>query len=485
MNITKNETGSNNLENIKNGKIARTKVIFAWVSAIIMLAMMTIMFSSCATQTSGLDSTQSTASIGSFDVSETPNGNYETTEDMATGNGDTSMPGTTTSSSVSTPSAPTQTDDRTSSSGSTPNDRTQGVIPTETVKPTAKPPLPYALYVNRRQNVVTVYKPDANGDYTIPFKVMLCSTGTNNSTPVGTYNTTMYYKWRRLYGGYGQYAVRFYKDFLFHSVPYSSEGNKGTLSAAEYNKLGTQASMGCVRLSVADAKWIYDNCTAGTKVVVFESTEIGPFAKPAAPVIPLTSKWDPTDPDKNNPWNNIYPYSISGAKDITVNRGTTVDLKENISVLGKNGTVVETNIKVEGQVNFRKTGTYDVVYSITQVTGVITTKSVKIKVVDNTAPVVTGLAASYIVAEDNKGTMTYNKLTENATILDDGDVLNKSSITLTINGGSYEPSKLQVGVNIIKYKVTDESGNAMQGEISITVEPSPTESPTSPETVTG
>ncbi|MFR5209625.1 MAG: L,D-transpeptidase family protein [Clostridia bacterium] len=27
-----------------------------------------------------------------------------------------------------------------------------------------------------------------------------------------------------------------------------------------FNKLGEQASQGCVRLAVSDAKWVYDNC---------------------------------------------------------------------------------------------------------------------------------------------------------------------------------------------------------------------------------
>lgn len=42
--------------------------------------------------------------------------------------------------------------------------------------------------------------------------------------------------------------------------------DKGSLEYLEYNKLGTSASMGCVRLTVENAKWIYDNCPAGTTI---------------------------------------------------------------------------------------------------------------------------------------------------------------------------------------------------------------------------
>ena len=43
------------------------------------------------------------------------------------------------------------------------------------------------------------------------------------------------------------------------------------LAVSSYKALGTRQSHGCVRLLVSDAKWIYDNCKAGTKIVVYES----------------------------------------------------------------------------------------------------------------------------------------------------------------------------------------------------------------------
>lgn len=42
------------------------------------------------------------------------------------------------------------------------------------------------------------------------------------------------------------------------------------LSTASYYNLGQKASHGCIRLLVADAKWVYDNCGAGTEVEVFK-----------------------------------------------------------------------------------------------------------------------------------------------------------------------------------------------------------------------
>ena len=173
---------------------------------------------------------------------------------------------------------------------------------------------PYFLSVNRKQNVVTVYKKDKKGEYTVPVKAMVCSCGKNGATPKGTYKTQIKYDWRALVGGvYGQYATRITGQILFHSVPYFKR-DKSTLEYEEYNKLGTAASLGCVRLSVIDAKWIYDNCAIGTTVKIYDGDEKLPLGKPSAIKIDTKSKnrgWDPTDPDENNPWKKTPETSSS------------------------------------------------------------------------------------------------------------------------------------------------------------------------------
>lgn len=163
----------------------------------------------------------------------------------------------------------------------------------------------YMIKVNRKQNIVIVYAKDENGAYTKPYKAMVCSVGLNDATPTGTWNTTDKYTWRLLSGNvYGQYATRITGHYLFHSVPYFTQ-SKSDLESEEYNKLGEPASLGCIRLSVEDAKWIYDNCPSGTTVTIYDSDEAEPLAKPTPIKIDLNDSrkgWDPTDPDTNNPW---------------------------------------------------------------------------------------------------------------------------------------------------------------------------------------
>ena len=109
---------------------------------------------------------------------------------------------------------------------------------------------------------------------------------------------------------YGQYATRIYDAYLFHSVPYYSQ-HKDDVEYDEFNKLGTIASLGCIRLAVVDVKWIYDNCPIGTPVVIYDDeNDPGPMGKPGTiytdPSDESKRGWDPTDPDPANPWDDAY-----------------------------------------------------------------------------------------------------------------------------------------------------------------------------------
>ncbi|MEE8807833.1 MAG: immunoglobulin-like domain-containing protein [Lactimicrobium sp.] len=164
---------------------------------------------------------------------------------------------------------------------------------------------PYLVRVNRAANTVTVYAKDDAGNYSLPYKAFLCSTGPD--TPLGSYTTFGQSRWRSLFdNASGQYVTDIVDDILFHSVPYTAE-SPDTLEYDEYNKLGSEASLGCVRLQAANAKWIYDNCPLGTTVEFYDDADNpGPFGKPDLAKIDTISPnrgWDPTDPDPDNPWN--------------------------------------------------------------------------------------------------------------------------------------------------------------------------------------
>lgn len=95
----------------------------------------------------------------------------------------------------------------------------------------------YYIKVNYSANVVTVYTQDDSGEYTIPVKAMICSTGT--ATPKsGVYGIKGRWEWLGLFGGvYGHYSTQIVGNILFHSVPYLEKYNPASLEYWEYDKL--------------------------------------------------------------------------------------------------------------------------------------------------------------------------------------------------------------------------------------------------------
>lgn len=145
---------------------------------------------------------------------------------------------------------------------------------------------------------MTVYAPDGDNGYIIPYRTFICSPGKSKTpTPLGTFRTTNKYRWHA-FGAttFAQYCTRLGNThILFHSMP-----GKGTtiynVPSVEYNKLGEPASHGCIRMTVAGAKWLYDHCVSGTTITVGDNLP-APFDKPSAIKIPETQNWDPTDPE--------------------------------------------------------------------------------------------------------------------------------------------------------------------------------------------
>ena len=155
----------------------------------------------------------------------------------------------------------------------------------------------YEVTINRKKCQVTVYAKDGSNGYIIPAKTFTCSVGLSSTpTPTGTFYTPDKYRWHTLMGpSYGQYCTRITGGILFHSVA-GYNMTSYNIRARDYNKLGSPASHGCVRLTVRDAKWIYDNCKLGTKVTISDYAAT-PFDKPATIKIPASQNWDPTDPN--------------------------------------------------------------------------------------------------------------------------------------------------------------------------------------------
>ena len=134
----------------------------------------------------------------------------------------------------------------------------------------------YYITVDLTNQIVTVYDSEKTDDINI-VRQMICSSGRPATpTPQGTFylprtSSTERKEWYYFskFKCYAKYATRITGGILFHSTLFTA-AKKGPTSSST-RALGSKASHGCVRLRVNDAKFIAENCLAGTKVRIFAS----------------------------------------------------------------------------------------------------------------------------------------------------------------------------------------------------------------------
>lgn len=151
-----------------------------------------------------------------------------------------------------------------------------GILALFSAAPALAKQMPYAITVDLTNQIVTIYD---NEDGRI-VRQCLCTSGAEDSTPVGTY--TMPAKERdgereewyyfRSSGVYGKYATRVYKGIMFHSILYNRK-SMASLSRKAVREYGSSASHGCMRLRWQDAEFIAKNCMPGTRVKIYKSGE--------------------------------------------------------------------------------------------------------------------------------------------------------------------------------------------------------------------
>lgn len=129
---------------------------------------------------------------------------------------------------------------------------------------------PATIIVFRKSNLIEVYN-KANQ----PIKTLPVSTGKpGHETPLGFYQIYQHTDNGGYHpmedGTFARYCMRFKQGgFMFHSVCYANKGDEKPISE-EVSAIGTSVSLGCVRLNVDDAKWLYNATPNGCQVVVID-----------------------------------------------------------------------------------------------------------------------------------------------------------------------------------------------------------------------
>lgn len=123
----------------------------------------------------------------------------------------------------------------------------------------------YTVFTNLSTNIVNVFIADGEGREIITYKRYQCTSGAP-STP--TIKGTYYIYMKRYYFDSGSSRCFYFSPFKggygFHSVLYYQDS---TPQRIRDGRLGMYLSHGCIRLAINNAKWIYDNCPTGTKVI--------------------------------------------------------------------------------------------------------------------------------------------------------------------------------------------------------------------------
>lgn len=93
----------------------------------------------------------------------------------------------------------------------------------------------------------------------------------DRKTPRGTYHVQAergkyFYSASVDKGAYYWVSWLNHGEYLFHSTPVDAQGHFIKSDAADLGK--RPSSHGCIHLSVADSKWVYNNIKYGTKVVI-------------------------------------------------------------------------------------------------------------------------------------------------------------------------------------------------------------------------
>ncbi len=239
----------------------------------------------------------------------------------------------------------------------------------------------YIIRINKQLNHIYIYE----GSNLV--KEMPCSSC--NPEPVDGIEKAIGSKadWQQLAdGSFVRYASIYNGTISISSAPYSAQ-DSGKLITERYNQLGKQGNDFNVWVNIRDAKWIYEKCGVGTKVILYTDDEekendTQPFTIPEKDE---KAGWDPYDENDKNPWLQCTPV-IEGAEDIvtTINKDISEKLRENVTahdtLFKDNPQDLTSAIQIMGNIDMTKEGVYDQIYIVRDQIGNEASEVIKVKV---------------------------------------------------------------------------------------------------------
>lgn len=187
------------------------------------------------------------------------------------------------------------------------------------------------------------------------------------------------------------------------------------------------------------------------------------LGKPTAAVISSggnEGNWDPTDPDRDNPYMGGVPV-ILGAYDREVERYTDFDIASGVTALDSEGHDITDKMQVEGEIDEDTCGIYKITYSVKDKAGIESIATANLILKDDEAPVISvdQKVTSIGVYDVHSVSELEDLLLENVSARDGKKELDKNSIAVDYS----ELLEKGYGDCKVRYRAEDSEGN--QSEI--------------------
>ena len=330
----------------------------------------------------------------------------------------------------------------------------------------------YYIEVNMKKSAVIVYQYLSDKKTKKPYKAFQCSVGSD--VKKGEYKTSGKYSWIDINGSWHRYNTRFSNKAWIQSAGYRDK-YANTLKKDSYKAIGGEQEAGsCILLYAKDAEWIYNACSDNTVINVVKGSKKDELPMAVEDTVKTVKYcgWDPTDPDKANPYKSAASGKIAtGLQVVYVEKGHDVEYLSNLLAKDENGK------NVTGLLNYNKIdttdiGTYKVQYSYQTKSGKKLKVVQRYEVIDTTPPTVkcsTGKLKYEIEINDTEDSggredlKIEEELKKEETKKDIENKVrsfvscNESDVKITVSTVSKE--ELILGENVVTIKAQDKSGN--------------------------
>ncbi len=312
----------------------------------------------------------------------------------------------------------------------------------------------YFLAIGKEQNEVIAYKYTDNLNNKSFVKAFKASIGTK--VKPGTYKTSSTYDWMDNDGAWHQYNTSYTKNGYIQSIAYKDK-YPNTMMRSSYKALGTQKHKdSSIWLTCDDANWVSKNAYRITVQVYGKNDKfMMPKTEITKPSLAKACGWDPTDPNKDNPYKKQKNNQITfGFGTVTIEKGHKINYLDNIIAKDAKGNDVTENLKYK-KISKKKLATFTVQYKYQNLSGVQ-----KIKVVDTTPPKVTIQNKKfkfYLKSLDKKDVIKQKNIDKIKEMVQKAATVNEPDCVMTVQ--TIDKADLNEGDVSVVVKAKDKSGN--------------------------